>query len=308
MIEVLRAAGEPTRLRVLGLLAQEELAVTELARVLEQSQPRVSRHLKLMTEAGLIERFPEGPKVFYRLCHDPKLRTLVETILDQISGSAGGDCGGLEQVRRERQDNAAAYFERIAPQWDHMRSLYLADPAVEAAIEQAVGEGPFQRLVDLGTGSGRMLVLFGPRAKSSVGIDLAQNMLNMARLNVSAAGVQNVSLHHGDIHATGLPDCSADLVIIHQVLHYLTDPASAVREAARLIKPGGRLLIIDFAQHQMKHLGELHRHRWLGFCEAEIEHCCENAGVAGFKARRTQVVRSEPTGLLVQVWTCCRPA
>lgn len=213
MIEVLRAAGEPTRLRVLGLLAQEELAVTELARVLEQSQPRVSRHLKLMTEAGLIERFPEGPKVFYRLCHDPKLRTLVETILDQISGSPGRDCGGLEEVRRERQDNAAAYFERIAPKWDHMRSLYLADPAVEAAIEQAVGEGPFQRLVDLGTGSARMLILFGPRAKSSVGIDLAQNMLNMARLNVSAAGVQSVSLHHGDIHATGLPDCSADLVI-----------------------------------------------------------------------------------------------
>lgn len=305
MIEVLRAAGESTRLRVLWLLAREELAVMELSAVLGQSQPRVSRHLKLMAEAGLIERFPEGQKVFYRLSHNPARRALIDTILTQIIDPDARDRQGLELVRQERQDQAAEYFERIAPQWDQMRSLYLADPAVEAAIEQAVGEGPFQRLVDLGTGSGRMLAVFGPKARSSVGLDLSQNMLNMARLNLASAGVQNVALRHGDIHATGLPDACADLVIIHQVLHYLMDPASAVREAARVVKPGGRLLIIDFAQHQMKHLCELHCHRWLGFSDRIIEDWTSNAGLSGSIVKST---RSEPINLTVKIWTCQKRA
>lgn len=299
VIEVLRAAGESTRLRILWLLAREELAVMELSRVLEQSQPRVSRHLKLMADAGLVERFPEGPKVFYRLAHDLGRRALVDTILAQLIESDDRDCKGLELVRQDRQDQAAAYFERIAPQWDQMRSLYLADPAVEAAVEQAVGEGPFQLLVDLGTGSGRMLALFGPMARSSVGLDLSQNMLNMARLNVVAAGVPHVTLRHGDIQATGLPDACADLVIIHQVLHYLIDPASAVREAARLVSPGGRLLIVDFAQHQMNHLCELHCHRWAGFTDSTVESWGLSAGLSGYQAR---TVPSKSGNLIVRIW------
>ena len=299
VIEVLRAAGESTRLRILWLLAREELAVMELSRVLEQSQPRVSRHLKLMADAGLVERFPEGPKVFYRLAHDLGRRALVDTILAQLIESDERDCKGLELVRQDRQDQAAAYFERIAPQWDQMRSLYLADPAVEAAVEQAVGEGPFQMLVDLGTGSGRMLALFGPMAGSSIGLDLSQNMLNMARLNVVAAGVPNVTLRHGDIQATGLPDACADLVIIHQVLHYLVDPECAVREAARLVKPGGPLLIVDFAQRQMKDLCELHRHRWAGFTDKTVEGWGVSAGLAGYQGR---TVPSKPGNLTVRIW------
>lgn len=305
MIEILRAAGEPTRLRVLWLLAREELAVMELSAVLGQSQPRVSRHLRLMADAGLIERFPEGQRVFYRLSHDPVRRALIDAILTRIIDPDEHDRQGLELVRQERQDQAAAYFERIAPQWDKMRSLYLADPAVEAAIEEVVGEGPFQRLVDLGTGSGRMLTLVGPKARSSVGLDLSQNMLNMARLNVAAAGVSNVALRHGDIQATGLPDACVDLVIIHQVLHYLADPATAVREAARLIKPGGRLLVVDFAPHRLKSLSELHRHRWLGFSDETIESWSREAGLSGFQAREQW---SEPVDLLVKIWICEKPA
>lgn len=299
IIEVLRAAGETTRLRILWLLAREELAVMELSRVLEQSQPRVSRHLKLMADAGLIERFPEGPKVFYRLGHEPGRRALVDTVLAQLIRSDEGDHRGLELVRQDRQDQAAAYFERIARQWDQVRSLCLADPAVEAAVEQAVGEGPFRLLVDLGTGSGRMLALFGSKARSSVGLDLSQNMLNMARLNVVAAGVPNVTLRHGDIQATGLPDACADLVIIHQVLHYLVDPASAVREAARLVTPGGRLLIVDFVPHQMSHLCELHCHRWAGFTDKMVAGWGLGAGLSSFQAR---TVPSKPGNLIVRIW------
>ncbi|MGZ9114945.1 MAG: ArsR/SmtB family transcription factor, partial [Brevundimonas sp.] len=157
-IEALRAAGEPTRLRVLSLLAGEELSVMELSRILEQSQPRVSRHLKLMADAGLIERFPDGARVFYRLSSDPLARRLVDTVLDLLEPAAHeADDGRLEDVRRDRGAAASAYFERVAPQWDRIRSLYVCETAVEAAIKKAAGDGPFERVVDLGTGSGRML-------------------------------------------------------------------------------------------------------------------------------------------------------
>ena len=231
-VEALRAAGEPTRLRVLSLLAAEELSVMELSRVLDQSQPRVSRHLKLMADAGLIERFPDGARVFYRLSHDALSRRLIDTVLDLLDDAEGeADHRRLDEVRKERAIDAARYFEQVAPQWDQMRSLYVCESAVETAVEQAAGPGPFERVVDLGTGSGRMLTLFGMKAKMSVGLDLSQNMLNIARANVAKAGLDKVELRHGDIFSTRQPHGSADLVIVHQVLHYLADPAAAVAEA-----------------------------------------------------------------------------
>ncbi|RZJ32478.1 MAG: metalloregulator ArsR/SmtB family transcription factor, partial [Brevundimonas sp.] len=185
-VEALRAAGEPTRLRVLSLLAGDELSVMELSRILEQSQPRVSRHLKLMADAGLIERFPDGARVFYRLSSDPVARRLIDTVLDLLEDAANvADDRRLEDVRRDREAAASAYFERVAPQWDRIRSLYVCETDVEAAILTAAGDGPFDRVVDLGTGSGRMLTLLGRKAKMSVGLDLSHNMLNIARANVA---------------------------------------------------------------------------------------------------------------------------
>ena len=205
----------------------------ELSRILDQSQPRVSRHLKLMTDAGLIERFPDGARVFYRLTSDAPARVLIDTVLDVLAASAGdADDRRLEEVRRDREVAAGAYFERIAPQWDRIRSLYVCETAVEAAILRAAGDGPFERVVDLGTGSGRMLTLLGRKAKMSLGLDLSQNMLNIARANVTKAGLDKVELRHGDIFSTRLPEQSADLVLVHQVLPYLADPAPAVAEAA----------------------------------------------------------------------------
>ena len=227
-VEALRAAGEPTRLRVLSLLAGEELSVMELSRILDQSQPRVSRHLKLMTDAGLIERFPDGARVFYRLTSDAPARRLIDTVLDLLDSAAGeADDRRLEEVRRDREVAAGAYFERVAPQWDRIRSLYVCETAVEAAILRAAGDGPFERVVDLGTGSGRMLTLLGKKAKMSLGLDLSHNMLNIARANVTRAGLDKVELRHGDIFSTRLPEQSADLVLGHLVLHYLADPAAA---------------------------------------------------------------------------------
>ena len=280
-VDVLRAAGEPTRLRILALLALEELSVMELSGILEQSQPRVSRHLKLMSEAGLIERFPDGAWVFYRLPSEGARRKLADAVLDLLNetGQPDRDYQRLETVRAEREANAAAYFERIAPRWDEISSLYAPETSVEAAVERAAGPGPFERVVDLGTGSGRMLTLLGRKAKMSIGLDLSQQMLNIARSNVSRAGLDKVELRHGDIFATRLPAQSADLVVVHQVLHYLSDPAAAVAEAARLVSQGGRLLIVDFAPHALEFLRAEHQHRRLGFSDEEMARWREDAGL-----------------------------
>jgi len=300
-VDALRAAGEPTRLRILALLAVEELSVMELGRILDQSQPRVSRHLKLMSEAGLIERFPDGAWVFYRLAHHGPRRKLVDSVLDLMGEQQPDrDFQRLEQVRAERQQAAAAYFERIAPRWDEIRSLYAPEHAVETAVEKAAGPGPFERVVDLGTGSGRMLTLLGKKARVSIGLDLSQHMLNIARGNVTKAGLDKVELRHGDIFATRLPSETADLVVVHQVLHYLSDPASAVTEAARLVAPGGRLLIVDFAPHALEFLRSEHQHRRLGFSDEEIGRWLEGGGL---KAVAPIALKPEREGLTVKIWT-----
>jgi len=305
-IDALRAAGEPTRLRVLSLLASEELSVMELSGILDQSQPRVSRHLKLMADAGLIERFPDGARVFYRLSSEPVARRLVDTVLDLLDTAVNADDDRrLEDVRRTREVAASAYFERVAPQWDRIRSLYVCETAVEAAILRAAGPGPFERVVDLGTGSGRMLTLLGGKARMSVGLDLSHNMLNIARANVSRAGLEKVELRHGDIFATRLPPESADLVLVHQVLHYLADPAAAVAEAARLVMPGGRLLIIDFAPHQLEYLREEHQHRRLGFADEEMRRWLADAGLT---PSAPIALPPDTDGLTVSIWTAARPA
>ncbi len=302
-MEMLRAAGEPTRLRILALLAREELAVMELSQVLGQSQPRVSRHLKLLAEAGLIERFPDGAWVFYRVSAAEPAHGFVGQVLNLASGDAdelARDADRLEGVRAGRSAEALSYFSRNAARWDEIRSLQVAEAAVEAAILKAVGSGPYKRLVDLGSGTGRMLALLGPLAESSVGLDLSQQMLNIARSHVAEAGLKGVELRHGDIFKTGLPAGTADLVVVHQVLHYLSDPAAAVTEAGRLVAPGGRLLIVDFAPHDHEFLRASHQHRRLGFADAEMARWLAAAGLEAPKP--VSLAPAAPGGLTVKVW------
>jgi len=303
-VEVLRAAGEPTRLRILALLAREELAVLELARILDQSQPRVSRHLKLLADAGLVERFPDGAWVFYRLVRGGPARAAVDQALALIArddATLTRDAERLEGVSAERADQAAAYFAENAERWDEIRSLHTSEAAVEAAILEAAGEGPFQRLVDLGSGTGRMLTLLGGRAKSAVGLDLSRQMLNLARGHVASAGLADCELRHGDILGTGLAEGEADLVIVHQVLHYLGEPAAAVAEAARLAAPGGRVLIVDFAPHALEFLRAEHRHRRLGFSDDEMESWLVAGGLGSVSV--TNLPPSGPGGLTVKIWS-----
>ena len=304
LVEMLRAAGEPTRLRVLSLLAREELSVMEIGQILGHSQPRVSRHLKLLTQAGLVERFPDGAWVFYRLASASPQRRLMGELLSMIrADDATMECDleRLEAVRRGRLEEASAYFARNAARWDEIRSLYVSEADVEAAILAVAGPGPFQRVIDLGTGAGRMLTLLGPRAEAAIGLDLSQQMLNIARSQVADAGLKAVELRHGDIYVTGLPDGSSDLVVVHRVLHFLGDPAGAVTEAARLLARGGRLLIVDFAPHALESLREAHQHRRLGFSDAEIIRWLEQAGLSAGVA--ASLPPSAAGGLTVKLWS-----
>jgi ArsR family transcriptional regulator len=309
LVEVLRAAGEPSRLRILALLAREELAVMELSQILDQSQPRVSRHLKLLTEAGLAERFPDGAWVFYRLSADGPRRTLLNAALARIAEAdplLSRDAEQLERVRRERSDAAAAYFARNAARWDELRTLYVEESDVEAAVLDAVGPGPFRRLVDLGSGTGRMLTLLGDRVDSGIGLDLSQQMLNIARRNAAEAGLDGIELRHGDIFETRLAKASADLVVVHQVLHFLSDPAAAVAEAGRLVAPGGKLVIVDFAPHGLEFLREAHQHRRLGFSDAEMGRWFEGAGLSSRPP--VALPPAKDKGLTVKIWTAQREA
>jgi len=300
LLEALKAVGEPTRLRLLRLLAHEELSVMELVRILNQSQPRISRHLKLMNEAGLIDRFPDGAWVFYRLSETPALEPLIEAVLGAMEDEDAADLRALEEVRAQRLEAAQGYFENIAPVWDQIRSHYVDDAEVEAAIRSLVGVAPVETVIDLGTGSGRMLSLLAPGAQYAIGLDLSQQMLNIARARTREAGLSGIDFRHGDILATRLNGGSADLVVIHQVLHFLADPGQALKEAARLLRPGGRLLIVDFAPHRLEVMRDEYQHRRLGIGDDDMEHWRRAAGLE--PEQSLSLPPHQEPGLTVRIW------
>ncbi|WP_439817303.1 ArsR/SmtB family transcription factor [Zavarzinia sp. CC-PAN008] len=296
----LRAAGEPTRLRLLALLARAELTVTELCQIVGQSQPRVSRHLKLMTEAGLIERIREGTWVFCRLGERGGAASLARQIaraLPEDELLLAGDRSRLESVVATRAEAAAAYFRANAANWRRMRALHVDEAVVEQALAELVGRKPLGDLLDIGTGTGRMLELFGGQASRAVGIDLSHDMLAVARVNLARAGLSRAQVRHGDMYRLNAGDEAFDLILVHQVLHYATDPASAIAEAARVLRPGGRLVVVDFAPHGEEFLRQDHAHRRLGFAPEEVAGWCR---AAGLEAGLWRELPGEP--LTVSIW------
>ncbi|MGQ0677667.1 MAG: ArsR/SmtB family transcription factor [Rhodospirillales bacterium] len=278
----LRAAAEPTRLRLLALCGHAELTVSELTQILGQSQPRVSRHLKLMCEAGLLDRFREGTWVFYRLAQRGAGAELTRVVIDQVppdDATLARDLARLDDVRRARAEAAAAYFRANAPRWDRIRTLHVDDREVERKLLELLPARGIGDLLDIGTGTGRMLELFAGRAERAVGIDMSREMLAVARANLDKSGRRNCLVRQGDMYQLPLPDRAFDAVIIHQVLHYADEPAEAIEEAARVLKPGGRLLVVDFAPHDLENLRAEHAHRRLGFRDDEIAGWARAAGL-----------------------------
>ncbi|MGB8279305.1 MAG: metalloregulator ArsR/SmtB family transcription factor [Methylovirgula sp.] len=305
LLSALAAAGEETRLRLLALLSEAELTVSELVTILGQSQPRISRHLKLLVEAGLVERHREGAWAFFLMAHRGAAAALGRDILGRLAFNdpvLAADRARLAEVRRARADQAARYFAAHAANWDELRALHIAEERVEAAIRDMIGPAPIQNLLDLGTGTGRMLELLAPLAVRAIGMDQSPQMLALARARLEKAGLRNVQLRQGDIYALPVERDFYDLVIIHQVLHYLDDPARAVREAARALRPSGRLLIVDFAPHEEESLRTNHAHRRLGFAAEEIAALMKEAGLDVIERRDLVPNKHEGGKLTVSLW------
>lgn len=309
--EALKAAGEPTRLRILALLRTGDLAVGELVQILDQSQPRLSHHLKTLTNAGLVERLPEGSWVFYRAARKAWPRRILDAIfaeLDCNSDAFAQDLSALKAVKQNRIASANTYFANIAETWDQIRAQHYPTADIEGALLRAAGNGPFRRVVDLGTGTGRMLTLFSPLAVEVEGLDQSHQMLTVARSNLTKAGTTNASVRQGDVAATPFDSHSADLVIIHQVLHFVEAPESALAEAARILRPGGKLLVVDFAPHDLDFLRGGHGHRRLGIRHEDMCGWAEQAGLDLKKPHRFDPPKTLEQGLAVYIWTALRPA
>ena len=283
LADLLQALADPTRLRILALLRRMELSVGELAILLDQSQPRVSRHVRILADAGVIERRREGSWVFLTISADDRnepIFALVDAWADDGSDQVfQSDASKLDRIRADRAEAATRYFTSHADVWDSIRSLHVAESEVEGAIARALGDQPLGRLVDIGTGTGRMIELFGREAQQSVGIDRSSEMLRLARVKLEAAGIAS-SLRQGDMYALPLDDDAADTVIIHQVLHYAHSPAAAIEEAARVLAANGRLLVVDFAAHEREELRATDAHIRLGFDDETMAGWFKAAGIS----------------------------
>ena len=305
MVDILKAAAESSRLRVLAAISRGDLTVTDITEILGQSQPRVSRHLKLLMEAGLVDRYQEGSWAFFRISDDEQVREFVEGIVSRIDpqdAQAERDMERLAAVKERRQQRASDYFNRNAASWDELRTLHVPDKAVEAALLAAVGKRPIQSMLDLGTGTGRLLELFAPIYRRGLGLDLSREMLAFARANLDRAGVAHAQVRQGDIFAPPVERNGYDLVTMHQVLHYLDDPAAALREAARLLRPAGRLVVVDFAPHALEFLRDEHAHRRLGFSDQQMSEWLAEAGLEVETVQTFEPRRGGEAKLTVKLW------
>ncbi len=314
-LSVFRAIGEETRLRIMALLTKGELTVSEITTILGQSQPRVSRHLKILADAGMTERHREGAWMFYRITVKAQTDPSLAAILDAVAAMSRSedrilvrDSERFAQSRAARAAQAAAYFQDNAKEWNRLRRLHLPESDIEKRIVNMAGDDHFDVFVDLGTGTGRMLEIFADRYEAGVGYDLSHEMLALARANLEKANVGHAQARHGDLFSLPMEPGSADVVCVHQVLHYLAEPDEAVREAARLLKPGGRLIISDFAPHELEFLRDEHAHRRLGFSDDEVRSWCDASGLDLKNVETLSPASNEKKKLTVKIWLCEAPA
>jgi len=310
LLAALRAAAEPSRLRLLFIISHGEFNVTELTQILGQSQPRVSRHLKLLVDAGLIERHREGSWVLFRMADDgPEGRNVGAVLSRLIAGLLppddpvqARDLERLEAVRSERAAVAAEFFRANAGNWDRIRSLHVAENLVEEEMRRVIGSEPIDNFLDVGTGTGRILELFGPQIRQGIGIDMSREMLAIARARLDAAGLKQCQIRHGDIYHLPHGSGSMDVVTIHQVLHFLDEPERALAEATRVLRPGGRLLVVDFAPHELDFLRETQAHRRLGIAQTQFETWCDHVGLDIVSTVTLPPPPDKPQGLTVTIW------
>lgn len=302
-LNIMRALADPTRLRIVLLIRQLELSVGEVVQILGQSQPRVSRHIRILDEAGIAERRKEGSWVFLRpgpVLTSGQLDLLFADTDSSETRVVQRDLAKLEQVRGSRADMAADYFAAHAGEWDSLRSLHVAESEVEDAISRILNTSPLGTVLDVGTGTGRMIELFAASSKRFVALDNNTEMLRLARAklaNMDAASAAKVEIMLGDFNALPLGDAAFDTILFHQVLHYAQHPERVISEAARVLAPAGRLMIVDFAAHDREELRIVHAHSRLGFSDEMIERAF---AISGIHLAHQAVMDNGP--LAVKIW------
>ncbi|MBI77705.1 MAG: ArsR family transcriptional regulator [Rhodospirillaceae bacterium] len=304
LLSCLRAAADSTRLRLLALCAASDMNVSDLRNILGQSQPRVSRHLKLLCEAGLLDRYREGSWIFYRLaddsCEGGRIAQSLIEMLPNGSQQLLQDRDRLDIIRCKRSEAAEDYFRENAERWDTVRSLHVEEEKVEEVILDCF-PNHLNNLLDIGTGTGRMLQLLSARIDRGIGIDTSRDMLAVARANLGSCGIRNCHVRLGDMYRLELNDESFDGVVIHQVLHYSDNPGSVIIEASRILQNNGLLVVVDFLSHNQEILREKHAHMRLGFSDKEIADWFQAAKLVG-----QPVIRLEGSPLTVSLWTAIK--
>jgi len=307
---VMRALGDPTRLRIMRLIGAMELAIGELAHVLGQSQPRVSRHVAILADAGLAERRREGSWVFLRQSTAAgeqiargvaRLMAAAEEEDEGFARACAEDRRHLTAIRDAREKNAADFFARHAGEWDRLRALLAPAEAVERALVRALGNDELGQVLDIGTGTGRIAELVEPNAQRVIGLDKSPEMLRFARSRLQHLDTGRVELVQGDFAALPFAPESFDTVVFHQVLHYAQQPEYALAEAARVCRAGGRIAIVDLAAHGREELRHSHAHARLGFADEQMEAMLTRCG---FEAMPAETI--EGGELAVKVWTARR--
>ncbi|QQR34506.1 metalloregulator ArsR/SmtB family transcription factor [Devosia oryziradicis] len=304
LVGVLKAAGESTRLRLLALLADGDHSVKDLTEILKQSQPRVSRHLKLLADAGLIERNAEGAWAYYGPAQEGDGAALAHWLIERIDDGDPERRRDIERqaaVRASQQARATEYFAKVAGSWDLLRTLHVPEEAVEAAVIAALDGRRVETLIDLGTGTGRMLEVLAGAYKRGIGIDSSREMLAVARSRLATSGIAHAQVRLGDIGDVDLAAGPADVIVIHQVLHYFDDPGRMLAQARRLLKPGGEMIIVDFAPHDLEFLRSEHAHRRLGLSQSQMSGWAATAGLT-VSAVREFPSQSKERGLTVCLW------
>ncbi|MGB3336442.1 MAG: metalloregulator ArsR/SmtB family transcription factor [Devosia sp.] len=304
LVGVLKAAGEGTRLRLLALLADGDHSVKDLTEILKQSQPRVSRHLKLLADAGLIQRNAEGAWAYYGLAQEGNGAALAEWLIDRVDdrdAERRRDVERQQAVRANQQARATEYFAKVAGSWDLLKTLHVPEEAVEAAVVAALGGRHVETLIDLGTGTGRMLDVLAGSYKRGIGIDSSREMLAVARSRLATSGITHAQVRLGDIGDVDLAAGPADVIVIHQVLHYFDDPGRMLAQARRLLKPGGEMIIVDFAPHDLEFLRSEHAHRRLGLSQSQMSGWAATAGLS-VETVREFPSESSDRGLTVCLW------
>jgi ArsR family transcriptional regulator len=284
LLAALRACAEPTRLRILALAARGAFCVTEFTEILGQSQPRLSRHLRLLCEAGVLERLREGANAWFGLPPENSAGyALVRAVLERLPDAddvLAADRRQTSRVLAERARAATETFRRNGAEWDEMRALDIDAASVEAALGRLLPEHSVGRALDIGTGTGRLLELLAPRVSAGLGIDASRAMLALARSRLARPGLTRCAVRLADMYRLPLPDGGFDLVVMQMVLHHAEDPAAALAEAGRVLRPGGRLVVIDLAPHDSEDCLQRLAHRWAGFSDVHLHALLRDAGLA----------------------------